>query len=97
MRLFVCALCIFIGSGLRSFAQQSATPTAGSAPIQSGDATAQAGTPAGTDAYTSSNKDLHLPDSDNSVVHDTMKNMGAGQSAEDALTNAAKSAAEHAR
>jgi hypothetical protein len=83
--MFVCTLCVFMASGLNSYAQQGGAANAGPTPLQSG-----------TNAYNTLNKDLPTANSNSSVVQDTMKNTGAGQSAEDALTNAAQSAATNA-
>ena len=93
MRLFVCTLCAFMASGLSSYAQQSGAANAAPTPLQSGESAALAGTQAGTNGYNSLSKVPPTANSNDTVVQDTMKNMGAGQSAEDALTNAAKAAA----
>ena len=89
MRLFVCTLCAFMASGLSSYAQQSGPANAAPTPLQSGESAALAG----TNGYNSLSKGLPTANSSGGVVQDTMKNMGTGQSAEDALTNAAKAAA----
>jgi len=80
-----------MASGLNSYAQQGGAATASPTPLQSSESAALAG----TNGYNSLSKGLSAPNSSGGVVQDTMKNMGTGQSAEDALTNAAKTNASN--
>lgn len=75
-----------IGDGSHAWAQTGKALSSSDA-IASG----EAGARAGTALYNTINPDRPLPNSGGSVVQDTVRNMGAGQSLKEAWQNAAES------